>query len=439
MISVLKIMFTAGVVIALSLLVVELIVSKVRGKKVYTLADSLTNLSCGMIERSFDMFWAVMLFFVFNYIYVNLTLWQIPAGVLTWIVALLVTDFLAYWHHRKCHEINAFWAAHIVHHQSEELNISTVFRVSFFAVITRTFFFIWMPFLGFDPLTIASTVIVLGIYQFLTHSRLVGKLGVLEIFMTTPSHHRVHHARNPKYLDKNYGHIFIFWDKLFGTFMAEEEEPDYGITSGFESSNAFVAQFAYWKNLFIRASRTKGIKNKFNVFFKGPEFTPEDVEHLPNEYKTNEKGERITYRQLFDVEKSIYSFLSVVTTFSFFFLLTRIIVPKPEGEVAIADALNYVNEAYNFLFQDYVLILIGLILFSVFSHGYFMDQKKGSGVIESLRLVAITVIIPFVFSKMANVSPNLSFAIIGLTIVMGLWLIRLKWNDRKLKQQVIVS
>ncbi len=432
MISVLKIMFTAGVVIALSLLVIELIVAKVKGKKVYTLADSLTNLSCGMLERSFDVFWAVMLFFVFNYIYVNWAPWQIVPGILTWIVALFVTDFLAYWHHRYCHEINFLWAAHIVHHQSEELNISTVFRVSFFAVITRSLFFIWMPFIGFDPLTIASTAITLGIYQFFTHSRLVGKLGFLEIFMTTPSHHRVHHARNPKYLDKNYGHIFIIWDKLFGTFMEEEEEPDYGITSGFESSNAFKAQFVYWNNLFIRASRTKGIKNKISVFTKGPEFTPEDVEHLPYEYKVDEKGERIAYKQLFSLEKSIYTLVSVVTTFGFFFLLTRIIVPKPEGEVAISDALSYVNQAYNFLFQDFVLILIALILFSVFSHGYFMDQKKGSGVVDTIRLIAIAVIIPFVFSKMESISPYLTIGIITLSLIMLAWLIRIKWIERKL-------
>lgn len=425
-------MFTAGVIIALSLLVLELIVSKIKGKKVYTLADSLTNLSCGIIERSFDVFWAVMLFFVFNYIYVNYAPWQIAPGIITWIVALLITDFLAYWHHRKCHEINAMWAAHIVHHQSEELNISTVFRVSFFAVITRSLFFIWMPFIGFDPLTIASTGIALGIYQFFTHSRLVGKLGFLEIFMTTPSHHRVHHARNPKYLDKNYGHIFIFWDKLFGTFMEEEEEPDYGITSGFESSNAFNAQFSYWKNLFTRASRTKGIKSKIQVFVKGPEFTPADVEHLPSEFKTNEKGERMTYKQLFGIEKSLYTFLSVVTTFGFFFLLTKIIIPKPEGEVAMEEALNYVNEAYNFLFQDYILILIGLILFSVFTHGFFMDQKKGSGILDSIRLIGIALIIPYVFSSMGTVPSYFSTSIIVMTALMALWLIRLKWHDKKL-------
>lgn len=432
MLSTLKILFTAGVAVALLILITELIVSRIKKQRVYTLADTLTNLSCGMIERSFDAFWAVMLFFVFTYIYNNIALWHIEPGVITWIAALFVTDFLAYWHHRLSHEINFLWAAHIVHHQSEELNTSTVFRVSFFAVINRSFFFVWMPIFGFDPLTVASTAIVLGIYQFLTHSRFVGKLGFLEIFMTTPSHHRVHHARNPKYLDKNYGHIFIFWDKLFGTFMEEEEEPDYGITSGFESSNAFTAQFSYWKNLFIRASRTKGIKNKIAVFVKGPEFTPEDVEHLPSEYKTDKKGERIQYRQLFGLEKSAYILINVISTFSLFFLLTRLIKPKPEGGVEVWEARVYMQEAYDFLFQDYVLALIGLILFSILTHGFFMDQKKGSGVLDSIRLIATALILPFVFSNMENISPYLTTGIIAATAMMALWLIRLKWYDRKL-------
>ena len=247
--------------------------------------------------------------------------WKIPPGIITWTIALLVTDLLAYWHHRLSHEVNFLWAAHIVHHQSEELNVTTVFRVSFVAVINRALFFVLMPIVGFDPLTIASTAMVLGIYQFFTHFRFIGKLGFLESFMTTPSHHRVHHSRDEKYLDKNYAHIFIFWDHLFGTFKAEEEEPNYGITSGFESSNAFVAQFSYWKNLFTRAYRTKGIKNKLSVFFKGPEFTPEDTEHLPSEYKTDANGKRIQYRQLFSIEKSAYILVSVLTTFSLFLLI----------------------------------------------------------------------------------------------------------------------
>ena len=110
-----------------------------------------------------------------------------------------------------------------------------------------------MAFAGFDVFTIVTTSLILGIYQLFTHSRVIGKLGILEYFLTTPSHHRVHHGRNEKYMDKNYAHIFIFWDRIFGTFKGEEEEPDYGITSGFVNSSAYNATFSYWKNLIKRA------------------------------------------------------------------------------------------------------------------------------------------------------------------------------------------
>ena len=105
---------------------------------------------------------------------------------------------------------------------------------------------------------------------------------IFEKFLTTPSHHRVHHARNEKYMDHNYSHIFIVWDRIFGTFIAEDEEPDYGITTGFESANAYNAAFAYWRNLFTRAGRTKKLSDKIKVFTKGPAWTPDDVPHLPN-------------------------------------------------------------------------------------------------------------------------------------------------------------
>ncbi len=447
MVSVLKLMFTVGLVVALTLIIIELIVSKIKGKRVYTLADTLTNLSSGMIERSFDVFCAVGFFFLFNYIY-QMVPWKIPANPLTWFIALLVTDFLAYWHHRLSHEINFLWAAHIVHHQSEELNVTTVFRVSFFAVLNRALFFVWMPLMGFDPITIATTIMFLGIYQFLTHYRFVGKLGFLEKFMTTPSHHRVHHSRNEKYLDKNYGHIFIFWDKLLGTFKEEEEEPDYGITSGFESSNPFKAQFSYWKNLFTRAKRTKSVKNKVKVFLKDPTYTPEDSPHLPPEYKTDENGNRIQYRNLFSLEESAYILLSVLTTFSFFFLLTKLIVPKPEGaDISIEQATKYVEEAYEFLLQPFVLIFVGLILLSIYIHGLYMDRHKYAFIFELVRYASIVLVVPMVLRHMTEMDKfnltmtdveSITNGIFAFVITMFLWLVKIKvLNKSEVKKHKI--
>ena len=120
-----------GIPILISLVVLENFVAKKKQLKLYTLSDSITNLSCGLLERVFDIFFSVLALYGFNYIYFNIAPFQIELSVITWIIGLFVTDFIAYWFHRLSHEINFLWAAHIVHHQSEELNLTTVFRVSF--------------------------------------------------------------------------------------------------------------------------------------------------------------------------------------------------------------------------------------------------------------------------------------------------------------------
>ncbi|MEL6675487.1 MAG: sterol desaturase family protein, partial [Bacteroidota bacterium] len=215
--------YAAFIIPVLLLLVgLEYLVSRRKGVEAYTLGDTIVNICCGILERLFDLFWIVLLYFLFDYLY-DLAPWHIPMNAGTWILAFFVADFLAYWHHRLSHQINFMWAAHIVHHQSEELNLTTVFRVSAFAVINRTFFWIWMPFMGFSPEMATASILFIGLYQFVTHTRLVGKLGWLEYLFVTPSHHRVHHARNEKYIDQNYGHVFIIWDRMFGTFKEEEE------------------------------------------------------------------------------------------------------------------------------------------------------------------------------------------------------------------------
>jgi sterol desaturase/sphingolipid hydroxylase (fatty acid hydroxylase superfamily) len=220
----------------------------------YRLNDSINSLNLGMISTLNKLIFINIGGLVFVNIEQDFALFTIDlTSVVHWIIAILVYDFCYYWFHRISHERQLFWGGHVVHHQSEELNLTTVFRVSFLAVMYRATFFVWMAFAGFDVFTIVSTGVFLGLYQLFTHSRLIGKLGFIEKFMTTPSHHRVHHASNEKYLDQNYGHIFIIWDKLFGTFMEEQEEPKYGITSGYKRSNAYNAIFSYWGELFSLA------------------------------------------------------------------------------------------------------------------------------------------------------------------------------------------
>lgn len=411
--SALSYLIIFGVTAVLGVIIFELVVAKRKGIKIYTLSDSIVNLSCGMLERTFDFFYAVLFLAASNYVYNEWAPFQIPSNALTFIIALFVFDFLAYWHHRLSHEINFFWAAHIVHHQSEELNLTTVMRVSLFAVFNRSLFFIWMPLIGFDAYTILVCGIILGLYQFLTHSRLIGKLGFLEIFMTTPSHHRVHHARNEKYMDHNYGHIFIIWDKMFGTFVEEEEEPDYGITTGFESANPYYAQLSYWKNLFTRASRTKSWANKIRVFTKGPEWTPEDVPHLPNEYKVDEKGNRLQHKITVKPELAAYILVNMAFLFGVFLGLIKG-VGKTEDVTLIGLLEN-----------PYIIGIVSVILISLFAIGRLIEQTKTSVYIDVARLVITAVIAVSIFNDL-EISNWLMPGVAAFCGAMILWVIRLK-------------
>lgn len=381
----------------------EAIVSYRSNIRVYTLADSLANVYCGILERSFDLFYAVIFLMASQYLYEHVAPFKIPANLGTWLLGLVLFDFIAYWFHRLSHEINFLWAAHIVHHQSEELNFTTVFRVSFFAVIFRSFFFIWMPLIGFDPFTIFSLGVFLAGYQFLTHSRVIGRLGVLESFMTTPSHHRVHHGRNEKYMDHNYGHIFIVWDKLFGTFVKEDEEPLYGITSGFESNSALSAQFSYWKDLFTRARRTRSFTDKIKVFVKGPAWTPDDVGFLPSAYRTNENGERIKRDVRISKEMSAYIIFGIITSAAIFFRLTFII--KQLEAPTLASIVQ----------NSEVVGLTLLLLLSVFAQGRVMDNSSIALPFEVARLVSLSIISVLFYSAFAWLLPlTIAYSVVSV-------------------------
>ncbi len=411
--SVINWLIIIGAPLIIGLVILETVVARKRNMKLYTLSDSITNLSCGILERVFDVFFSVLVLFGFNYIHEHVAPFPIELNIFTWIIGLFVADFIAYWFHRLSHEINFLWAAHIVHHQSEELNLTTVFRVSFLAVIYRACFFFWMALAGFDVFTIVTTSVFLGFYQLFTHSRVIGKLGIIEKFMTTPSHHRVHHARNEKYMDQNYGHIFIIWDRMFGSFVEEEEEPDYGITTGYERADPFDAVFSYWKNLFTRAGRTKRFVNKIKTFVKGPEYTPEDVPHLPDNYKTDANGNRLPHRIPINNENTAYILLSVlITAIAFVSLLA--LKSKLGSEVTLSELAT----------NKQVISIVLIILFSVFAHARFIENKSFLLLTEGTRLILIISLTIFGFLD----SP-IAFWLIPLVasycVIMFAWLLKL--------------
>jgi alkylglycerol monooxygenase len=243
-------------------------------KPVFKWKDSVLNLSCGLMERGLSLAYIGAMYFVYEWMYEAAACWPLPASSwISWALAIVVFDFLYYWHHRISHTVNLYWAAHVTHHSSNEFNYTVSFRNSFFPMLLKTITFALMPIMGFSPAMIMLGAAVNGIYQFFVHTRLVGKLGPLEWVMVTPSAHRVHHACNAQYLDKNFGAVFILWDRLFHTYEEEVEEPRYGITHPLKTNSPVWAYLHYWNDLLIVSRHVKGWWNKVKWWFASPAST----------------------------------------------------------------------------------------------------------------------------------------------------------------------
>lgn len=201
------------------------------------------------------------------------------AMLLAWALVIMLADFCQYWLHRLSHEVNILWAGHVVHHSNTEYNFSVALRQSFIEGFYTWIFYLPLAFLGVPWQLFISAYAISLLWQFVAHTRFIWKMGILEKFMATPSHHRVHHGRNKAYLDKNYGAFFIIWDKMFGTFQEETEEPDYGITVPLESNNLFwinVHQHVHiWRNL----RQSRNWRDRLRSLFGLPSFVPEGAAH----------------------------------------------------------------------------------------------------------------------------------------------------------------
>ena len=218
---------------------VELLVARIRGAPVYRFSDSIADLGCGVVQQVGGAARKFLTFGLYVAIYNYLRVADIPYTWWGWTLAFIGVDFAYYWFHRLSHEINFMWAAHVVHHQSEEYNLTVALRQSVVQGLFSFWFYLPLAVLGVPPLMYATMSSINTLYQFWIHTRLIGRMGWLEHIINTPSHHRVHHGQNPKYIDKNHAGTLIIWDKLFGTFQVEQEEPIYGVTEPVASWNVF--------------------------------------------------------------------------------------------------------------------------------------------------------------------------------------------------------
>ena len=246
-------LIVASIPLFFILIGIEILAARILDRRVYRFADSFADLGCGMIEQLLGVFVKVALFAAYLWLYANARLFDLPEQ--SWVVfaaCFLGVDFLYYWFHRKSHEIGAFWAAHSVHHQSEEYNLSVALRQGAFQSFFSWVFYLPLAVLGFPPVVFITCSALNTLYQFWIHTRLIGKLGPLEWVFNTPSHHRVHHGRNPQYIDRNHAGVFIIWDRMFGSFVQEtdEERIRYGIVKQLGTFNLLHSVFHEWIGIF---------------------------------------------------------------------------------------------------------------------------------------------------------------------------------------------
>jgi alkylglycerol monooxygenase len=260
------------------LIALELAAARLLEKDAYRLADSIADLSCGILQQVLEVFLKTTLFAGYAWLYAGHRLLDVPmAAAWGWAACFLGVDFLYYWFHRWSHEVGAGWAAHAVHHQSEEYNLSVALRQGAFQPAFSWVFYLPLALLGFPPAMFLAVSSFNTLYQFWIHTRLIGRLGPLERFLNTPSHHRVHHARNPRYVDRNHGGTLIVWDRLFGTFREEADEPVYGVTKPLASWNPAWANLREWTEMWRVARQARRPVDRVRVLWKRPGWRPDDL------------------------------------------------------------------------------------------------------------------------------------------------------------------
>lgn len=238
--------------------------------------EALRNFALGAGYQLTELLFAGLIAFpVYAFLYHHRLL-DLELNWATGLLTFVGVDFCFYWMHRSSHRIRWFWAAHVVHHSSERMNFSTAMRQNATNIFNGMWlFYVPLALIGFNPVWIGVAYALSLVYQFFIHTTLVGKLpGLVETVFNTPSHHRVHHGRNPGYIDRNYGGTLIVWDRLFGTFVAEDEQapPDYGITRPIHSRNLLVLWTHEYVDLFRAMARPGGLQARLKHLWKPPEW-----------------------------------------------------------------------------------------------------------------------------------------------------------------------
>ena len=354
----------------LGLMLVEFFYQYKKNKHWFRLNDTITNLNIGIGSIIFGLLIRSAEFGAYAWVLKHFTLIHMKSNLLTFFFVLLLYDFCFYWAHRFGHEMNFFWGAHVVHHQSEEYNLSVALRQSWIHNLLAFVFFLPIAFFGIDIAFLGIVISINTFYQFWIHTKAIKKLpNWFEFIFNSPSHHRVHHAVNPKYLDKNHAGMFIIWDRIFGTFKEEEEEPVYGVTTPFESWNPLWSNIDYYFSMFKISKKFNRFTDKIIYLFSKPGWLPKELGGFQPITSIQKNMEH-------KFDSKPLANLNFYVLFQFVFIL-----------FASIGFLYF----YNQLLLPYKIWGFIMILLSTVLCGAIMEQKKWVKIAEYIRIVAAVV------------------------------------------------
>ncbi len=402
--------YAAVLVIAMPLFLALILIEKLygyyKGEDTAPIMDSVSSISSGIINSLKDVLGLSVTLLSYEWMSQHLALFQQEITITSIIIAFFAIDFYGYWSHRLAHQINFLWNKHAIHHSSEEFNLSCALRQSISSFVNLfTFLLIPAAILGVPAKVIAITLPIHLFLQFWYHTKHIKKLGFLEQIIVTPSHHRVHHAINPEYMDKNHGQIFIFWDKLFGTYQEELDSVPavFGITRPAQTWNPFRINFQHLWLLISDAWRAENWKDRFTIWFKPTGWRPENFEEkypvtkITNVYSFNKYGTQ---------HSNILMYWSAIQMFVTLGLVSYLYL-----SIAQMELQNI------FIYGTFIFI-------SVYSYTELMDINNYSLFWESVRFVFGIGIISY-FGNWFNIDASIPF---GTQIVISYLVISLGVN-----------
>lgn len=407
----------------LLLIIIEKVYGYYKGVNYAPLMDSVSSISSGITNATKDVLGLSISILTYEWLVSKIALFSISESVWAYVIAFIVIDFQGYWVHRWAHQINFFWNKHAIHHSSEEFNLSCALRQSVSSFI-NLFTFLLLPaaLLGVPAKVIAITLPIQFFVQFWYHTRYIGKMGFLEKIIVTPSHHRVHHAINPEYMDKNHSQVFIIWDKLFGTFQEELPEVPavFGITRPAETWNPIKINYQHLGVLIRDAWHAEKWSDKLTIWFKPTGWRPEGFDEkyplhkIDNVFSFEKYG---TQNSNFLIGWAVTQLLTTLLLITYFF-----------------DNIAKIGIPGIFLYGFFVFI-------SVYSYTELMDKSKYAHLWEGFRFIYAAALVTYLGSwfQIDQLIPFGTYIVLGYLAISLAVSIYFVASEFKITSQTLVN